>query len=501
MVDSSDDNSYTSVLTEYFGHKHPKAVRIFNFFHETQRPNETSVAFIQRCEALAIKAEIKSLPQSEIIKYKMITGLTQDEKLRARLLRLAETKNFDNMMLKEEVSSYEATKKVANAIDKQLNGGQVQQISQYRSQQRVQKQSQYRHTQPFRGAQQRPSVRPQMRPFQNQTRMQFIRPQLRGQPDLRCRACGFWPFFECKQHVKSAEAAAAGRKKYGHLINRNVNVIDQPEADENEEHLYVNTINAIEDVVPTMDDGMYDRDENGLPIMTNPARTPLLFAFVRQDKREWLDEGCFRRVPTPITEVLCLPDSGCAKTIMHPKLAKMCQFEIDNTDNILLHAANGAPLESVGSVHAQLDYFGVVTYVKIFIVNGINDNYVYLDHHVCRYLNILPREFPLPLQRCNLSVLHNPPNIIPFAGAAIPNPQTAAVIVPPWEDGEHANEHPEEQIAVPEDFTRKKMTTAIPDKQEIDVTTSFTSPHDKSNAMDKLNKLIAEYSSVHSGLP
>ena len=173
VVDSSDDNSYTSVLTEYFSHKHPKAVRIFNFFHETQRPNESSVAFIQRCEALAIKAEIQSLPQTEIIKYKMITGLTQDEKLRAKLLRLAETKNFDNMMLKEEVSSYEATKKVSNAIDRQLNGDQVQQISQYRSQQKGYKQSQYRHTLPNRGAQQRPISRPQVRPFQNQPRLQF----------------------------------------------------------------------------------------------------------------------------------------------------------------------------------------------------------------------------------------------------------------------------------------------------------------------------------------
>ena len=84
---TDDDNSYLAALTAHFDAKHPLPVRIFHFFNEKQRPNETAAEFAQRCEQLAIAAKVEDMQYDEIIKYKMVTGLVHSDDLRSKLLK------------------------------------------------------------------------------------------------------------------------------------------------------------------------------------------------------------------------------------------------------------------------------------------------------------------------------------------------------------------------------------------------------------------------------
>ena len=110
---SEEANSYLQALTNHFNAKHPLPVRVFNFFNERQRPNETPGEFAQRCEGLAITANVDEMTYDELVKYKIVTGLVHSDDLRARLLKKLTNRDFTSIQVKKEIAEHQATEKVS----------------------------------------------------------------------------------------------------------------------------------------------------------------------------------------------------------------------------------------------------------------------------------------------------------------------------------------------------------------------------------------------------
>ena len=118
-VISNEENSYLSVLIDYFNDKYPLPIRVNDFFTQTQRPSESCMDFAQRCEALSISANVQDLlTVDSLVKYKITTGLIHSPTLRAKLLRKLTEDDFDLLKLKREIAEYEASEKVTSALDK-----------------------------------------------------------------------------------------------------------------------------------------------------------------------------------------------------------------------------------------------------------------------------------------------------------------------------------------------------------------------------------------------
>ena len=84
-------------------------------------------------------------------------------------------------------------------------------------------------------------------------------------------------------------------------------------------------------------------------------------------------------------------------------------MDINAADNIKMFAANKTELKCIGSATVLLSYYGVVTLTKMYVMNDVSTDYLMLSKSVCVELQILPREFPLPIQRCRRNGIIDPP--------------------------------------------------------------------------------------------
>ena len=152
----------------------------------------------------------------------------------------------------------------------------------------------------------------------------------------------------------------------------------------------------------------FTRDPNGLPVMPTITEGPQIFIYVRYNTNTDTSNDLFDNLETNVFEAMALPDSGCTRTICNPALAKKCQLEIDYTEGNDMTGANGETLDCIGSTRAVVAYFGMVVPIKIFVMRNFSPNFFLLSRRVCQALQILPPEFPLPVQMCNPKRLANP---------------------------------------------------------------------------------------------
>ena len=140
---SDSPDSFLKAIVAYFEQKNPLPIRISDFFLETQKSAESPNDWVQRVESMALAGKIENLGFEDLLKYKIITGLTHDDTLRARLL-----KNCHEPVdkIKEMISSHEATVRVANAMDKKLHiSTGANHVSSYKRQQTENRQNQYQN--------------------------------------------------------------------------------------------------------------------------------------------------------------------------------------------------------------------------------------------------------------------------------------------------------------------------------------------------------------------
>ena len=322
-VISDEDGSYMNVLVNYFNDKYPLPIRVNDFFMQTQRPNESCVDFAQRCEALSIAANVQDLLTVDaIVKYKIVTGLVHTPVLRSKLLRKLTEEDFDLLKMKREIAEYEASEKVTSAIDR-MAVSSVNQMSAYRNQQTQRKLDGYRPRGPP------PFQNRGQRPFFPRNQATSIRPgqQARPRSPNACHVCGFIPYHQCKHFTQRQRySGRGGSDAVRPSVNRH-NAIQASETEfEDDDPNFVNTITTVYDSTCMMFEGEKDirfvqharefpRDKYGLPCMPNWRQTPLLYAYVRLDEQTYSNTN-------PVTEVLCLPDTGAVQSVCHVDLAR-----------------------------------------------------------------------------------------------------------------------------------------------------------------------------------
>ena len=486
---AEDENSYLLALTNHFNQKHPVPVCVLNFFNERQRPNESASDFAQRCEALAIVADVENMKHDDLVKYKIATGLVHSETLRTKLLKNLTDPKYTTYKLKKEIEEHTATEKVTSVIEKQMQVSQVNQLSTYKK--NVSSSRAQGYQQRFRQNHQLPRIPFQPRP--NSFRPSAPRPGSNN----ACRQCGFIPFYNCQTHFRPRQQQQQLRqpRPFQQRVHQ-IREPDMPEAtasnDQEDDDIYVNTLSTLADVsdrqINALDIALtqvgrqYPRDQNGLPRMPNQRQTPLLYAFIRQDKRR--NYYPFYNVQTPITEVLCMADSGAVQSVMHPNLARLCALEIDYADKTIMYAANGHQLQCEGSASVQISYFGLFTDLKIYIMSEVSENYIIIDRHVCQYLGILPYEFPLPLRMCTIGNLRQPvihPNA-PFRAGNVRNQY------------KNLAPYPADVLQLTGEAQEKQMGNGlVEDSSKIKVKTSFNLKCDEDSALTRINKVIEKY--------
>ena len=506
---SENDHSYLQALTGYFNQKHPLPVRVYDFFNERQRPSETPAEFAQRCEGLAITGNIDEMEYDDFVKYKIVTGLVHSEALRSKLLTKLNEPDFTSYKVKKAIQEYQATEKVTKAIDKHIGLQQVNQVSTYKRQQTSSRSNNYQQRQ---GPAPMPRVPFAPRPS---------RPPFQQSKNLACRQCGFTPFFHCQQHYRPRQQQRSQPQRHPAPFSRRIQVISEDQAHEgaaaaSDDAYYVNTVNAITDmasvmaldkidpeVIPVTAGPDYDTDHNGNPVMPNRRQTPLIYCYIREDRRRNYNDAdkTFVQVNTPITKILALADSGCVQTVMHPNLARQCGLTVDHTDIVNMYAANGNRLNCLGSVTVQVSYFGIYTDLKAYLMNDVSPNYVILDRHVCQMLNIIHFQFPLPLHRSTLKEFYDPPfyPMEPFRGILQPNPSKALPAFPPAAmilTGETPVSEDQAGPARFQDTNPPQQEGQLAENSQISVRASFNDKSQEDSAVVKLNKLLHKYLSV-----
>ena len=486
---SETENSYLQELSNYFDQKHPVPIRVLNFFNERQRPNESALDFAQRCEALAIVADIENMKYDDMVKYKIATGLVHSEALRTKLLKNLTDPKYSTYKLKKEIVEHTATDKVTSVIEKQLHVPQVNQLSTYKK--NISSNRAQGYQQRFR---QPPLPRIPFQPRTNSYRPSAPRPGLNN----ACRQCGTTPFYNCLAHYRPRQQQ---NQRQPRPFQHRVNVLREPEGNEvvaaneqEDDELYVNTLNTLshrsDNHINALDINLvqvgrqYPRDRNGLPRMPNERQTPLLYAFIRQHVRR--NYFPFHDVQTPVTEVLCMADSGAVQSVIHPNLARLCNLDIDYNDKTLMYAANGHQLQCNGSVSVQISYFGFYTDLKVYVMPEVSENYLIMDRHVCQYLGILPQEFPLPLRMCTIGNLRQPvihPNA-PFRSGKV---QNRFKNLPPYAP---------DVLQITGEAKNENVGNGSKDTSKINVKTSFNHKCDEESALSRINKMIEKYFSV-----
>ena len=420
-VFSEQNNSYMSSIKMYFQIKYPRPMRIFDYITASQSINESGPAWSRRVEGLAIAAEAHNLTADEWLKFKVVTGMEHKQVLRDKLL--LKCNELDLAKIKEKINEDAATEAMAKSLEKSSTVFAVSQYSKDKTNMRYQGYRQVRQNQPqFRQPQQQHGPRgPQRFGMQQQQRQQppF---QPRGQQgtrpkqnfDLKCRVCGFHPYWNCRNHFKGDVKKQI--EKYGHLV-RGQGTFNQLEEDENTKDvsdfapdgfvnkLFTNYVCA-NDVTMISAHDKYNRDRFGLPLMPNTRATPLTYVRVKQLNAPPPTEFS---TTNPTTEVLAMFDTGATQSLMHIKLADECVIrEIDHDDRINILTANHGGINVIGSVRLLIEYFGMKVREKVYICEGITDTHVFLSWQCAIALQVVPREYPLPLQHCNLEELERP---------------------------------------------------------------------------------------------
>ena len=185
---------------------------------------------------------------------------------------------------------------------------------------------------------------------------------------------------------------------------------------------------------------------------------------------------------------MALPDSGCTRTICNPEYARKCQLRVDHTEGMDMAGANGEMLSCIGSTNAVISYYGRVATIKIFVMKNFKQDFFLLSRRACQALQILPPEFPLPIQMCDPEKLTNP--IVhqdPFKNKGICQGKYNSI----YED--HAL-----NIYVPRNEMSKNTTIdcSNPHDKNISVVASFNNNYEKQNAVSSLNKLLSHYPRV-----
>ena len=475
---SDEPHSYLQALIHYFDSKHPKPLRVLNFFNERQRPNESPAEFAQRCEALAISANIEKMTPDCWIKHKIATGLVHSEQLRNKLLKKLTNPKYKSYDLKKDIEEETATDKVTNAIDRQVNASQVNQLSDYKRQITSNRSNNYQKQQWQSGGLQ-PRIPSQPRPRLSNARPPWMRPTSRA-----CHQCGYTPFFECREHFRPRPRTPAPFQSRG---RPNIQTLREAEEDEEGESQFSNTLNTVTNI-PNACAAMtanFERNEFGNPIMPTGKQTPLLYAFIREKKSH---ESLPSLPNSHVTEVLCLADSGCVRSVCHPSMARKCGLRINHNDITKMYAANGTRLNCIGSVTAQVSYFGIHTDLKIFIMQDVSPNYIILDREVCQVLNIFHKDFPLPLR----TIPQQKTESEPFGGKFRENSHNQLTL-----DNRDMNlserKEPKSEEKVSTEKTPRNESDCNNSETKVVITSSFNDKSEEDEGLNKLNKLIECY--------
>ena len=195
-------------------------------------------------------------------------------------------------------------------------------------------------------------------------------------PSTKRTMCGFTPYFRCRKHFLTNPERSG-----------NLNELDYP---------------MVEGVKN------FTKDPNGLPVMETITEGPQIFIYVKYNYQSDNTVGTYNEVGTDVFEAMALPDSGCTRTICNPEYARKCQLIIDHTEGMDMAGANGEMLSFIGSTNAVISYYGRVATIKIFVMKNFKQDFFLLSRRACQALQILPPEFPLPIQMCDPEKLTNP---------------------------------------------------------------------------------------------
>ncbi|MEE3195240.1 MAG: retropepsin-like aspartic protease, partial [Candidatus Poribacteria bacterium] len=495
---SDDNDSYMAAVLDFFEQKNPLAMRGYDFFKESQKPSEDASSWMARVEGMAISAKVELMTYEDHIKFRIITGLVNDDALRTKLLKNYTTWSLQRV--KEEISSHDATNRVSEAIDKKLMiSNQANHVSSYRRDRTSTQQLQYQQprTVPpnFFGGQRRPySPNPrlpnmmQQRPKEgisfrqvgNNPRMGNAQGCWKWLPDGR--RCGFTPFYQCKRHRQrnpnQVNQVAGENVGIGYVEDDLPQDVDRdPNMGFTNAVFYVSHRQKLKfDTIGG--ENWYDTDENGQPIMVDSVATPMVYVYIRykpngtQQRFAELEHKTFR--------ALAMPDSGCTQNICSPRFARMCNLVVEERDTTQMYTANGQPLECKGSTKALLSYFGLVTPIKIYIIAGISNEYLMLSRKTCQRIQILPREYPLPIQECDFSTIEYPPkNDDPF-----------------YNTGKRFYKQDANQQVMTVEEKPQLKNPIKPEDAQINVLASFNNASEKPIALNELNKILIRYPRV-----
>ena len=404
------NDTYLDYVGAIFQALHPKACRILSFFTEVQAPSETASQYLARVESLSVAAEVETMRFDDIMKNKVVSGLQHDTEIRSKLLKRVDQLDFK--ALKAVISEIEAARKMSDAVDKrlvnQVNQVNVNALSTYQRDR-----DNTRHQSYMRGSARGGRARPYQKPQIIQPRPQPQQPQQQPQNQrLKCRACGYFPFFRCNKpgHFKGDRQAM--EQKYANAIARpKIRAIeDSGYVDRIDEQHYVEsiTVEAL-DVHPVSINNTFDRDDNGLPIMPNSHQSPLIYCLVKNDPGTV--NPTVQPQPWAPFEMVCLPDSGAWMPVLHEELAKEANLIINTNDvHPNISAANSGNLPCIGSTNVILKYKDHVIRFKAYVVRNVSKRYMYLSWKEMKSLNLLPQEYPLPLDEVNhANLLTAPP--------------------------------------------------------------------------------------------
>ena len=238
----------------------------------------------------------------------------------------------------------------------------------------------------------------------------------------------------------------------------------------------------------------YQRGKYGLPIMPDPRKNPLIFVKIRNAETNGYNKT---------TEVMGMPDSGTNRNLCSVKFTEENGLVVNNNDTVKMYAANKLPLTCMGVTKIFLKYFKIEQQITVYVMKELSDEYIMIDKATCQKLQILPQEYPLPLYMCNMSKMKAPQN----QDFRTRRQQTMGIQrIPEITHSSHQNigqrkrrETKQESGGGPKAKVANMMSCAINEKTEkniINVTASFSDDQDKMCALQKLNKLLKQYSYV-----
>ena len=317
------------------------------------------------------------------------------------------------------------------------------------------------------------------------------------------RQCKFRPYYDCPKHYPALSRIL--KKMNGEYVEDE----DEQEyygkyVDEHGNQLPYNRVNAVYRFPPGPP--VEEVDYWGLPRVPNPQDLPLIWIYIKAEPSN-------RK--TKVSEALGLADSGCAKDICGINYAAKCGLRVVPNDKVTLYNASGQPMECMGSARATISYFNVVAHIKVYVIRDISNEYLMLSKRTCQRIQVLPKEFPRPLQEMDFGYLQRPwRSLQPFEqerprkkkdqrrqrrqppmrreqyGFDVWNRQHENYI----DREQHWNQHWDEYIAGDRPWTPyryrnvNQVSEFNPKNTKIEVKSSFNNVNDKSQAFTRPSK-------------